>query len=91
MARKWFLSVLDAIDSLAQMPERCSVAVDSEIPVERVRVLLRGRKNRSYKIFFCVQREKDSEGIVSVFHVRHWARKDLRLHELNQMTNESRN
>src|SRR5258708_26155541 len=90
-ARKWFLAVLDAIDSLAQMPERCSIVVDAQTPLERVRVLLYGRKNRSYKIYFCVQPETKTNGIVSGFHVRHWARQSLSAYELKQMTDEFRN
>jgi len=30
IARKWFLSVLESIDTLAEMPERCPVTVEAE-------------------------------------------------------------
>jgi plasmid stabilization system protein ParE len=59
--------------------------------IEKVRVLLYGRKNRSYKISFCVQPDTQTNGIVSVFHVRHWARRNLSTYELMQMTDEFRN
>jgi plasmid stabilization system protein ParE len=51
------------------------LAVHAETPVERVRVLLYGRKNRSHKIYFCVPPDTQSNGIVSVLHVGHWRAK----------------
>ena len=42
VARKWFLAVVDAIDSLAEMPERCPVVTEGQDEIECVRVLLHG-------------------------------------------------
>src|SRR5262245_1247544 len=72
ITRKWFLSILDAIDSLAEMPERCPVLAEGEDEIERVRLLLHGSRKRSYKIYYCVRKDGPSSGTVSVFHVRHW-------------------
>jgi len=61
VAGKWFLTVLDAIDSLAQMPQRCPVVMEAQDEIECVRLLLHGKRNRRYKIYYC----------------RHWARKGI--------------
>jgi len=42
VARKWFLAVVDAIDSLGEMPERCPVVTEGQDEIECVRVLLHG-------------------------------------------------
>jgi hypothetical protein len=54
-----------------------------------VRLLLHGRKNRAYKIYFAIRYETPVSGTVSVFHVRHWARKAVSGYELQKMLNES--
>jgi hypothetical protein len=52
---------------------------------QEVRVLLHGRKNRTYKIYFSIQPENSSSGLVSVFHVRHWARRPLTREEFEEV------
>ncbi len=88
VARKWFLAVVDAIDSLAEMPERCPVVTEGQDEIECVRVLLHGKRNRRYKIYYCVRKLSPSSGTVSVFHVRHWARKGPREHQLQELMDE---
>lgn len=88
LARKWFLSVLGAVDSLAEMPERCPVVTEAEDEIERVRLLLHGKRNRRYKIFYCVRKRSPSTGTVSVLHVRHWARKGVSADELQKLMDE---
>jgi plasmid stabilization system protein ParE len=82
VARKWFLAVVNAIDSLAEMPERCPLVTETQDEVECVRLLLHGKRNRRYQIYYCVRKLSPSSGTVSVFHVRHWARKGLSEDEL---------
>jgi plasmid stabilization system protein ParE len=77
VSRKWFSSVIAAIDSLSAMPERCPLAPEARQLGGDIRFLLHGRKSRAYKIYFRVRREGPSRGTVQVFHVRHWARKPL--------------
>ena len=71
MAPKWFLAVVDAIDSLAEMPERCPVVTEGQDEIECVRLLLHGKRNRRYRIYYCVRKLSSSSGTVSVFHLRH--------------------
>ena len=89
VGRKWFLSILDAIDSLSEMPERRPSVTDADDEIERVRLLLHGNRNRLYKIYYCVRRSGPSTGTVSVFHVRHWARQVPGEDELRELMDES--
>src|SRR5258707_979421 len=57
VARKWLLSVLESIDSLAEMPERCPVVIEAEIDVERVRVLLHGARSEVQDLLLCAEGE----------------------------------
>lgn len=77
VAQRWFNGMMDAIRTLEQFPARCPVAPESRALGREVRVLLHGRKGRAYKIFYEVWPEGPEEGVVRVFHVRHWARKPL--------------
>ena len=87
-AEKWFNGVLDDIASLKGVPERCSVAPESEDLDREVRVLLHGRRNRSYKIYFSVHHETAISGVVSIFHVRHWARRPVHADELDDLMDD---
>ena len=75
LAERWFSGLIDDIDSLKNMPARCPVAAESEELGREVRLLLHGRKTRTYKIYFSIDYETPSRGTVRVLHVRHWARK----------------
>lgn len=70
-AEKWFNGILGAIESLGEMPQRCPVAEESRDLGREVRVLLFGRKNRTYRVFYAIHGTRT----VQVFHVRHWARR----------------
>jgi plasmid stabilization system protein ParE len=88
VAERWFNAVIDDISSLKDMPARCPIAPESEDLGEEVRLLLHGRKNRTYKIYFAIHYETSSTGTVRVFHVRHWARKALNPDELQELMDE---
>lgn len=90
VARTWFLAILDAIDGLTEMPERCPIVVEAGADVVRVRLLLHGRSSRKYRIYYSVQKDTRFAGTVSVFHIRHWARKALRADEIQELMNEIR-
>jgi hypothetical protein len=66
-------------------PHRCPVAEESEELGQEVRLLLYGKRNRQYKMFYAVQKETRSTGTVRLFHVRHWARKSLNTHQLREL------
>jgi plasmid stabilization system protein ParE len=84
LAERWFNGMISDIASLKEMPARCPIAPESEDLGDEVRILLHGRKNRAYKIYFAIHYETSSTGTVRVFHVRHWARKLLSPHELQE-------
>ena len=70
-AEKWFNGVIATIESLADFPARCPIALESSTLGSEVRVLLHGKRGRGYKIFYRVEQARD---VVHVLHVRHWAR-----------------
>ena len=88
VAERWFNGMIDAIASLEEMPARCPIAPESEAIGREIRLLLHGRKNRAYKIYFAIRYETPSTGAVRVFHVRHWARRALSLDELQDLMDE---
>jgi hypothetical protein len=83
-----FNGMVNDIASLKDMPARCPIAPESEDLGDEVRVLLHGRKNRTYKIYFAIHYETPSTGTVRVFHVRHWARRPLIPDELQELMDE---
>lgn len=70
------------------MPGRCPLAPEAEELGDEVRLLLHGRKNRAYKIYFKIHQKTESSGSVQVFHVRHWARKPLPNAELEELMDD---
>ena len=88
-AQEWFQSIIDAIQTLRDMPSRCPVADESEDLGQEVRVLLHGRRNRKYKVYFSIEHKGRSPGKVCVFHVRHWARKGLTADEVGALMDEA--
>ena len=87
-AEKWFNGIMDAIAALNEMPSRCAVAAESAELGHEVRLLLHGRRNRTYKIYFSIQHEAATTGLVRIFHVRHWARKPLTSEELEELMDD---
>jgi len=76
-AEKWFNGIIAAIRTLEDLPHRCPVADESEELGQEVRLLLYGKRNRRYKVYYSVQQTTPLTGTVRVFHVRHWARRSL--------------
>jgi plasmid stabilization system protein ParE len=87
-ARKWFAGMYAAIESLTEMPARCPLASEAEELGSEVRLLLHGRKNRAFKIYYAIDHETPSTGTVRVFHVRHWARKPVSEDELQDLLDD---
>ncbi len=56
------------------MPGRCPIAEESEQLGYEVHVLLHGRRNRGYKIYYSLQAQAQT---IRVLHVCHWARTGL--------------
>ena len=78
-AQLWFNGIMDSIASLRAMPYRCPVVEESRALDREVRMLLHGRRNRSYKVYYLID---ETDHAVSVVHVRHWARQDLATDQL---------
>lgn len=89
-AEEWFNGIIAAIRTLEDMPERCRIADESEELGQEVHVLLYGRRNRKYKVYFAIQQRRRSGGTVQVFHVRHWARKTLDTSQLRELMDAAR-
>jgi plasmid stabilization system protein ParE len=88
VAEAWFNGIMSDIASLQEMPARCFKAPEAEELGCELRILLHGRRNRTYKIYFAITHDDASSGIVSVFHVRHWARKPVEMDELEELMEE---
>jgi plasmid stabilization system protein ParE len=84
-AEDWFNGIIAAIRTLEDMPSRCPVADESEELGQEVRLLIYGRRNRKYKVYYSIRRRTRSAGTIQVFHVRHWARKNLNTDQLREL------
>lgn len=68
-AARWYNRLVDTIDTLKELPERCPVAPENEFFKQEIRQLLYGR----YRILFEIQHDT-----VYVLHFRHGARDYLK-------------
>ena len=84
-AEQWFNGMIAAIRTLGEFPHRCPIADECQALGHEVRVLLHGKRNRQFKVFYSVQQKTTSTGSVFVFHVRHWARKGLNIESLREL------
>jgi plasmid stabilization system protein ParE len=53
-AEEWFNAIVAAIRTLEDMPNRCPVADVSKALGQEVRLLLYGRRNRRYKVYYSI-------------------------------------
>ena len=67
-AVEWFNGLVDAVETLCSMPERCSVAPESQDVGQEIRQLLYGK----FRIIFSIEKQT-----VYVLHIRHGAQKHL--------------
>ena len=68
---EWFDALLDAIESLAEFPERCAFAPDPGFRLRGIRQLLYGEGHNIYRILYRVKDE--SVPILTVRHARRQA------------------
>jgi len=85
-AQEWFNGITATIRTLEDMPHRCPFAEESKELGREVRLLLYGKRNRQYKVFYSIQKKTRSTGTVQVLHVRHWARKSFRFRRRRSKT-----
>ncbi len=62
----------DAVDSLAELPERCALVPEPKLRAKRVRHLLYGSGRHVYRIIYRVRDER-----VEILTIRHARRKPL--------------
>ena len=74
-AARWYRGLRQAIESLAEYPQRCPLAPENRYFGEEIRHLLYGRRRGVYRILFTIQ-----DDTVSVLYVRHSAQDVLREH-----------
>ena len=84
-AEEWFNGIFAALRTLEDMPNRCPVADESEELEQAVHLLLYGKRNRKYRVYYSIEQRTPSTGKARVFHVRHWARKRLSSDRLREM------
>ncbi|MCC5643168.1 type II toxin-antitoxin system RelE/ParE family toxin [uncultured Nostoc sp.] len=65
VANNWYYELQDAIASLQEFPNRCSIAPEVAVIGREIRQLWVG-KRRKYRVLFVVE-----EDIVAILHVRH--------------------
>ncbi len=67
-ARQWYQGLLKTIESLSEMPKRCSLARENNYFSPEIRQLLYGRGRNTYRILFTVL----NEGEVSTVRILHF-------------------
>ena len=75
-AKQWYEGLLKAIESLSEMPKRCSLARENEHFSQEIRQLLYGRSRNSYRILFTII-ESNNISTVRILHIRHAAQQTL--------------
>ncbi len=74
-AVRWYRGLRQAIESLAEHPQRCPLAPENEQFEEEIRQLLYGRRRGVYRLLFTIEGDT-----VSVLYIRHSAQDVLREH-----------
>ena len=76
-AARWFAGFVEAINSLAEFPERCPLAPENGHFPEEIRQLLYGDRRDAFRILFTIQGDT-----VHVLHIRHGAQRYLHEDEI---------
>src|SRR5581483_10887584 len=71
-AASWFNRFVAALESLAESPERCAVARESELVGREVRQFLFGRRTSVRRAFFLIEGDT-----VRILAIRHSAQADI--------------
>ncbi len=69
---EWFDELCDAVESLAEFPERCALVPEFGLRQKGVRQLLYGKGHGVYRILYRVKHEN-----VELLTIRHAARKPI--------------
>jgi plasmid stabilization system protein ParE len=76
-ADRWFRGLMNAIATLQEKPQRCTLAIEHEIFPEEVRQLLFGKSKSMYRVLFTIR-----DTTVYVLYVRHTAQAPLTVADL---------
>jgi plasmid stabilization system protein ParE len=79
-ADHWFRGLMNAIATLQEKPQRCTLAVEHKIFPEEVRQLLYGKSKNIYRVLFTIR-----DTTVYVLYVRHSAQAPLTLDNLDDL------
>ena len=84
LAIRWFNGLVDAVNSLAEFPRRCALALESEEIGIELRQLLYGKRSATYRIVFTVVHDANSgDDIVQVYRIWHGARDSIKKNDLD--------
>lgn len=75
-ASQWHGGLIEAIESLSVMPNRCSLALENKYFSQDIRQLLYGRGRTSYRILFTIL-EIGEVPIVRILHIRHSSQQSI--------------
>jgi plasmid stabilization system protein ParE len=69
-ANQWYSGLLQAIESLSQMPKRCPLARENKYFSQEIRQILYGQGRNSYRVLFTILEGQDMS-TVRILHIRH--------------------
>ncbi|BCL36022.1 type II toxin-antitoxin system RelE/ParE family toxin [Nostoc sp. MS1] len=75
-ASQWYVGLLQIIQSLSQMPKRCSLARENDYFSQEIRQILYGRGRNSYRIIFTIV-DGQEISTVRLLHIRHASQQTL--------------
>ncbi len=75
-ASQWYSGLLDAIASLAEMPNRCSLARENNNFSQEIRQLIYGKGRNLYRVIFTILETQDT-ATVRILHIRHGSQQTI--------------
>jgi plasmid stabilization system protein ParE len=75
-ASQWYSGLLQAIESLSQMPKRCPLAPENKYFSQEIRQLLYGRGRNSYRVLFTIL-AGENISTVRILHFRHTSQQTI--------------
>jgi plasmid stabilization system protein ParE len=75
-ASQWYAGLLRLIESLSQMPKRCSLARENDYFSQEMRQIIYGKGRNAYRIIFTILEGKEVS-TVRILHIRHAAQQAI--------------
>ncbi|WP_413171133.1 type II toxin-antitoxin system RelE/ParE family toxin [Anabaena azotica] len=75
-ANQWYADLLRLIESLSQMPKRCSLARENDYFSQEMRQIIYGKGRNAYRIIFTIL-EGQEVSTVRILHIRHAAQQTI--------------